>query len=327
MNNNNFSFGGNRKTQMKKPIPLTSDSARYVLMSTPTNGQEEVLKMLVKSHILTLDFVREYYNMLDKETVSKSPYLPYEIKDVYPELFDIDIWNESQEKSFSFVLKDDSIKDYPYIVLGILEQPGMSKEIGEYSIELLDRFHDTTENKLRDFIIRNVKNINTETIQKYFSIFPVSALDNYYIQKEIYGNTDVLEKLLKGNSKVDVRLLLKVLNLTTDQGWIRRIISEVMDDTIYIPEKVLTVDEELANLIETLPDDLIPSVLRLTEKSGATISYTVLQNILVYKDLEEDDLIAILDLYLKNGGRTALIKYAKDHNYEGLLSAIVFASI
>jgi hypothetical protein len=298
---------------IKKVTESDIESISFILKNFKDQEKKVgLITMQSKKFLLTYEFIREFKEYMTKESFSSSPGINYQLIKYFPELFDVNLWANSSEKSLEPLLHEEFTEELPPLIIGRSFETCKADLITK---EIYDKFSLIIPEQTKVHIVNNTSladDINF--LMENISVINESLLDNPRLK--IDWTNDLIEKILT-NKELTFKFVVKILSKTTDFAFIERMLK-----TSFIYKQTGgTLDDDLRLFIKKLPEDYLEPLFDCAKINNPNaLSYAVLQYILKMKDeISEQFLLDYINEFKEVGLNGELASYARLRDYKSVL--------
>jgi len=290
------------------------ESIKFILRNyVDFEKKQDLLDIQCKKYKINSDFVREFQEFIKKEAFSTSPGLSYDVIKQFPNLFDINIWINSKEKSLEPLLDDEFSQKLSSDEIGNsikLSNPTLITE------DIFNKFFNDISEEYKEILVnRSTLAANSGFLEKYSA----------YVNEEIFKNlkiridwTNALIENILTNKSLTFKFLITALSQSDDLAFIKRMLTST--DLTFKPSGG-TLDQEMKILINRLPEDYLEALFSCAQKENANaLSYEVLQHVLKMNDeLTEQFILDYINQFKEVGMIPELASYARYRDYRAVL--------
>ena len=291
------------------------EAVRY-LKNLPGNGYLNAIKGYCKDYQLTVDFVREFEADITKEMFSLSPKLQYNLIERFPDLFDINIWASSGQKSIEPFRSKEFRSKFTDEELNKYITSGNPYELSEELFSELFPYVSADTKKVLLAVYKG--NLSKEFLMKNASYFSPEIFKNKNVVDQL--TIKDVEALLKSVKDLQPHYFVNALLVRNDIAWQERMCTEVIEKKIELADSGETFNEDLKYAITSMHEDVLLKlfqVLNIHDKNA--ISYTVLEFLLRVKNPSEELCLALVENFKSNNLVHALGNYAKEMDYQSII--------
>lgn len=313
-------------------IPITTkgvvDSTKMLISFTnEIDSKKEIISGIVKEHVLTDEFIREFKEYITKESFSASPMLSQRIVETYSDLFDEDVYIENISKSrcaelSMIILYLDKLKEKLNDDENCL--------IGECIVKSIN---NTPKEELNDDILMELLFISDESDEKILArSTSEEVIERIILAAELRGleslSKAAIRKLPKdvrdsmmASAGMNYSEFIKLLTESKDLGWISKMIDNVVSHEIILVSSPVKL-EEILTMFNALPEPICVKAMEMSGIIKEFSSYRVLSWLIENKDFTETELSGMYPMLKKSGLHFAVKKLAERKEYLELLKLI-----
>lgn len=319
-------------------VDVVNSTRLLCSFSTPEYIQN-IVDGIMKSHQLTKEFLNEFKDYINVENFTSSYMLSKELVDEYPDLFSYETYMQnilSLKPHISMLSEffEDILSRYG-------EKDGKTHAEEEDDVVdiienlVINCINDSTEQEVNDanaaaivgslgdkvdtVLLRKIKD---ESVREIIMLaIQLKGSENASSASLKYLTNDSKEEIL-GTDNVDPNTFINTLSESKDLGWVIKMINKAVSGEISLYKTTSVFDRDLIKFIAAMPESVVVSTLKLKEYMPNAVSYKVLYWTLQHKDLSEDDLIELKDIFKSSGMYFELKRFARTKEYNRLLQVL-----